>query len=130
MNPWGPAILSSGVVGAMVPLLMAWMNRRQAKALAHKTDAERADVLAAAQQKAQETALKAADYRYGQVKAACDECLGQLVAERAKRDQDRLTLDALLDALIEVVPLLDADTEATSMLRAAIATARRSRYHE
>lgn len=135
MNAWGPAILSSGVVGACIPLLMAALQRRQNKALADKTDAEREETLESARALAQKTALESANAAYTSVKKRCDDCIeelsrAELRVELAEQRVEKLirSHDAMLDALVEIVPLLQADAEATRIVRAAIRTARQARY--
>ena len=121
MNTWVPALLSSGVVTALVPALIVVMNRRQNKALSEKT-------LAEAQQTAQETALDSAEKAYATVKRQCDACFNELDKVRVAQDKIRAACDALIDAVVEVVPLLPADAESTLTLRAAIRSARQARY--
>jgi hypothetical protein len=63
-------------------------------------------------------------------KQKCDDCLGALqeMQDRAvKRDR---SLDAVHSALLEIVPLLDADAESTRMLRSAIRTVAQARYED
>lgn len=63
-----------------------------------------------------------------EVKTSCSRCLHEL-AELKRRDELRdHALDAVHVALLEIVPLLDADAEGTRILRAAIRTVRNARY--
>lgn len=128
MNAWGPAILSSGVVGAFIPLLMAALQRRQNRALADKTDAEREETLESARALAQKTALESAQAAYASVKKRCDDCLEELRSAEKRVEKLIRSHDAMLDVLVEIVPLLQADAEATRIVRAAIRAARQARY--
>ena len=120
------------LLGALSPFIAAavtvFTNKRLNSANADKIGAEREDVLAEAQRKAQETALESASAAYRGVKEQCDECVARLADMRRELNKERRSNDALLDAVIEIVPLLDASDERTRMLRAAVRTARHTRY--
>jgi hypothetical protein len=58
----------------------------------------------------------------------CDECLGALGEMRRRAERRDRSLDAVHAALLEIVPLLPADSTETAMLRAAIHTVQQARY--
>lgn len=129
MSTWGPALLSSGVVAAVIPLLIAIMNRRQTKALAlqaeamaKKTDSDRESTLADAAGKWAQLLDRNRQEAFAEVEQRCQRC------EDALADRD-VAIDALIDAVTELIPLVPADAEETEAVRAAIRTARRSRHH-
>jgi predicted metal-binding protein len=60
----------------------------------------------------------------------CNECLGELGLMRRRADKRDRALDAIHTALLEIVPLLHANPDATKMLRATIRTVKQARYSE
>jgi hypothetical protein len=115
--------LIGGVLVFLSSILVPIITKRLNKA----TDA------AASAEKLGNTAVNLAtvlEKRVFQAEQQCEDCLGELdkMKHRAlKRDR---SLDAVHAALLEIVPLLDADAQATEMLRAAIRTLARTRYDE
>lgn len=130
------AIVSSTGVWGFLQFIMGRRNeaarmeaqKEKDKQQKEKDEVDRSTLLAAAQQTAQRTALESAHHAYEQVSGRCDKCMVELRLERHERAKDRARLDALLDAVVEIVPLLPADSESTVSLRAAIRTARQARY--
>lgn len=59
----------------------------------------------------------------------CDRCLNELHAIKRKEQRRDRSLDAVHAALLEIVPLLPANSQETSMLRAAIRAVARTRYN-
>ncbi len=121
-------MLSSGVVAAVIPLLIAVMNRRQTKALAlqaealaEKTNADRESTFADAAGKWAQLLDKNRQEAFAEVERRCQRCEDALVAERT-------AIDALIDAVSELIPLVPAGAAETEAVRAAIRTARRSRH--
>ena len=121
MNAWGPALLSSGVVGAIIPLLIAVMNRRQTRSLAAEVDAKRDNTLADAAQKWQQMLDQSRMEAYLEVEKRCKKC------ERGLTSRDT-AIDALIDAMTELIALVPAGAVETEAARAAIRTARRARH--
>ena len=116
-SAWGPALLSSGVVGALIPLLVAWMNRRQTRALATKTDAERDDTLEKARETAQKTALDSAAAAYASVERRCKDCETQL-EELEKKYADALDL---MEKVCDAVEALMSDDNRATRAQARLA---------
>lgn len=132
---WQNFLLTCGAIAGLVPALTVLMNRQLNRSNAGKTDAEREDFLAAAQRKAQETALESAQAAYAGVERRCISCekrLEEMEAKLADRDKTisglRETNSALLDAFAEVLPLLPGNSAETHAARTAIQKARRTRY--
>jgi hypothetical protein len=121
------ATIIGGLVGGILVFLSSILVPVVTKRLNKATDA------AASAEKLGNTAVNLAtvlEKRVFQAEQQCEDCLGELdkMKHRAlKRDR---SLDAVHAALLEIVPLLDADAQATEMLRAAIRTLARTRYDE
>lgn len=106
---------------------------------ARKAEAERLLFIQQVERTAYDRAIAAADERVGEVKEKCSQCLSELATIRSEQIRERMTYElrisnleqsnyALIDAALEIVPLLDADAEHTRALRAAVRTARQARY--
>lgn len=142
MNTWSQIVIVLATVagGQLGVSVISWLrNRKGDKAKAAReqkahdeasTQAaiDRATLLAESQRIAQTTALDSVGKANLLLERQCSDCLGKL-RKMEKRDQRRDRIeDAMLDAMVEIVPLLPADSEHTAALRAAIHTARRARY--
>ncbi|QFG09059.1 membrane protein [Mycobacterium phage ThulaThula] len=128
MSTWGPAILSSGIAGAVVSLIIAVMNRRHTKALAkqvenaaEREEVERDNLLAEATGKWSKLLNETRTEAYKEIDQRCRRCEAAL----ARRDE---SIDRLIDAVTELIPLVPAGASETANVRAAIQAARRARY--
>ena len=106
---------------------------------ARKAETERLAFIQEVERRAYDRAVSAAEEKVESVEEQCNRCLSEMaqlqrdrVRERREYEQRLSNLEqsnyALVDASLEIVPLLDADAEHTKTLRAAIRTARQSRY--
>lgn len=121
------ALLTGGLgllTAVVVPLVTKRLNKSSEAADAAHKKAEEVEIIAKASTSAvalvQEN-LKETKEELTKTRKQCGSCLSRL---------DRLTRanDALLDAVVEIVPLLKEDEEHTRVLRAAVRTARQVRY--
>jgi hypothetical protein len=123
------AVVSSGGLWGFMQFIVG-RRSEAARQIAEREqrDSDRNTLLAEAQRTAQTTALESVGKANKVLKETCDDCLSKLhKMERRDLRRDRIE-DAMLDAMVEVVPLLPADGEQTAALRAAIRTARQARY--
>lgn len=116
---------------AIAGFFMFRVNRATAtKVLAEAEDISKKTALSQA-----EAALKFSDVRftnlekdYQKVEKSCNSCLQKLERmERRDERRDRIE-DALIDAIMEAIPLLDANAEQTLALRRAATAARQAKY--
>jgi len=94
VNAWGPAILSTGTLGAIIPLIIAIMNRRHTQAMAQQVqsaaerdEAERENLLADATAKWSNLLDQTRTEAYKEIKAQCDACRSELQAESGRRQE-------------------------------------------
>ncbi|AAN12590.1 gp29 [Mycobacterium phage Che9c] len=128
MNAWGPAILSSGIAGAAVSLILAIMNRRHTNALARQVEnaaereeVERDNLLAEATSKWSKLLDETRTEAYKEIDRRCRRCEAAL----ALRDE---SVDRLIDAVTALIPLVPAGAAELAAVHTAIQAARRARY--
>lgn len=140
------AIVSGGVGTAVIQGLMsrntvrAEAGRQQAeeeeaRAKAKKADIERIALIQEVEDKAHEKAAEVAEQKYKvleleytRVDQRCSACQTQVDRLTIRLDRYSHATDALIDAALETLPLLDANAEQSANLRAAIRAARVARY--
>lgn len=131
MPAWLQQILMSAgvftVLGSIVRGVSIWPKTRGE---GNQAEAGAVEVLTKAQIARQVDALKSAEDETKRAKNACDACERKLSAvERRLAARDEAT-DALIDAILEFLPLIpNVDATATAPVRAAITTARRARHN-
>ncbi|AEL98193.1 hypothetical protein PBI_BIGNUZ_30 [Mycobacterium phage BigNuz] len=118
---WGPALLSSSVVAATIPIVIAFMNRRHTRALTEQVQADRDNKVAETAQKWIDVLDENRTEAYKLMEQRWRHC-------EAGRTQDQKSLDRLIDAVTELIPLVPADAAETAAVRAAVRAARRARY--
>lgn len=121
------------LASVIVPFLSKKLNKGMEAADASQKAAQTSESFA----KAAETLVAGADKQIQQarqelsaVQTTCNQCLDELAKLRTRDAKRDLALDAVHAALLEIVPLLNADGPATEMLRAAIRTVARARYDD
>lgn len=121
MNATVVGTLAGGVLlflsSILVPVISKRLNKATDAAVSAKTLSESAVALASGFKE-----------RIEDTEERCNSCLKELSAMKKRAEKRDRSLDAVHDALLEIVPLLDADAESTMKLRAVIQTVRQARY--
>lgn len=108
---------------------------------AKKLETERLAFVQQVERTAYDRAVAAAKSEVESVEEKCESCLKSLEILRTEQKREREKYEerirrleesnyALIDAALEIVPLLDADADHTKALRATIRAARQARYKE
>jgi len=143
-------IVTSGGLWTTLQFLLNWSGRKaEASRLkaaeekdredAHKAEAERLAFIQDVERTAYDRAVQAADERVKDTEKHCLDCETEVQGLRLQLEQQKTVYEqrirrledsnyALVDAALEIVPLLDADAEHTLALRNAIREARQARY--
>lgn len=109
---------------AVAGFFMFKVNRATAvKVLAEARDVSHKTSLAEA-----EKLVEFNNQRFQALKESCDSCLSKLERMEARDARRDRIEDALIDAVIEAIPLLPANADQTRAIRAAVAAARQAKY--
>lgn len=135
------AVIGSGGFWVVLQFLLNFRGRRAEAGRMHaaeekdredarKAEAERLAFIQQVERTAYDRAKVASDEAYGRLEKRCDECFDELAGVRKDLGRERRARDALLDAALDIVALLDPTTPGTQTFRAAIQTAREARYDD
>lgn len=129
MSGWGPALLSSGVLGAVLSLVVAIMQRRQTKALAvqaealaEKTKADRELTLAEAATKWSALLDDTRTEAFQDLHARCTDCQTRLTEVERQLGEERTAHTTTRRALRAAIRAVDSKDPAA--VEEAIAAAR------